>query len=369
MKFEADRADLSAALSKCLLATDLKSPHTPFKSCLVETDGKDQVRFVASTEIVSVDTVIAATVIEPGKFVLSPHKLSDMISAMPKGAIILNESGADKLTVKTSSMKRGYTLHRVDCEMRPMGDTPGGGLGLNSKELLAAWDIIEPSVPTDEADFRTPPAAALTVSKDSFALCGGCGRSVGRTITVSKNKQAGSAILPVRAFAILRKMVADDERVTIYSDDRRIYLENSDTLAAVSLHAGQLPPLDTVLESYRNEAARAPGATLPADLFVGALRAVSLPVDKSADVLLILDADGSLTLSTESHEGSAEEELSAQEARGSFSAKIAAAVAIPVLAPLGEEPIAISNLAEQRALFITTQNTSIIVMVIGQKES
>ncbi len=378
MKFEADRADLVAALSKCLLATDPKSPHTAFKACQLETDGQDQVRFITSTETMAVDTVIPATVTEPGKFILSPHKLADMISAMPKGAIKLHEAKGDTLTVKTGAMKRGYSLHRLACEMHPIGDTPGIGIKLGSKELLEAWDIIQPSVPTDEVDFRVPPAAALTVLNSSFALSAGCGRSLGRTTrevepktiapdgTEGKPKEPIAMKLPSRAFGVLRKMVADDERVTLYSDDRRVYLENGDTLAGVNLHAAELPAIDTVINSWKS--IEASFCELNAADLVAALRAVSVPLDKSVEVTLTLGLDGTLKLSAASEEGSAEEEIGTTKSEGAFSAKVAALVAIPVLAPLADAAITIACLVDQSAFFITTTTTTIILMAIVKKE-
>ncbi len=384
MKFEADRADLVAALSKCLLATDPKSPHTAFKACQLETDGQDQVRFITSTETMAVDTVIPATVIEPGKFILSPHKLADMIAAMPKGAIKLHEAKGDTLTVKTGAMKRGYSLLRLTCEMHPIGDTPGTGITLGSKELLEAWDIVQPSVPTDEVDYRVPPAAALTVTKSDFALSGGCGRSLSKITceaspktlapdgTKGIPKQPIAMKLPSRAFGVLRKMIADDERVTLYSDDRRVYLENGDTLAGVNLHAAELPAIDTVIDSWnpmRNT--DTPSCELNAGDLVAALRAVSLPLDKAAEVTLTLDLEGTLKLTAASDEGSAEEEIGTIKCAGSFSAKVAASVAIPVLAPLGEANISVACLVDQGALYITTPTTpttTIILMVISKKE-
>jgi DNA polymerase III sliding clamp (beta) subunit (PCNA family) len=249
-----------------------------------------------------------------------------------------------------------------------MGDTPKDGIALNSKELLSAWDIIAPSVPTDEVEWRTPPAAALTVTKDGFALCGGSGRSISKNIRAGKFKQPAAAVMPLRAFSVLREMVDDDERLTVYSDDKRVYLENSDTLAAIGLHAGTLPPLDVVIEHYQKAVPGSPRAELPADLLVGALRAVSLPLDKSAAVALHLE-ESSITLSTESDEGTAEEELAVQQASGEFAAKVNAATAISILKPLGEELISVTFLPEQQnSLFITTPTTVIILMTIGTKE-
>ena len=113
MKFVADRVDVLAALAKCGIASEDKSPHPNYRTCFITSDGKNRVVCHAMNEHLSVRVGFPAGVTETGKMTVNTKKFTELVSMLPEGRVEFANKGAketEKQVLKSLVAKRQYTL-------------------------------------------------------------------------------------------------------------------------------------------------------------------------------------------------------------------------------------------------------------------
>jgi len=376
MKIEIERQDLISALTKCLEATTKNTPHTSFKACRIETDGKEQVRMFTSTDMMLVDTVAPAIVQEAGGVVVSVHSLSEIINAMPKGKIVLksDETKTSKLSIKSKEHKRNYTLITLDCEIKRPADPANNSWDMSAETLLEAWSIVSASVPSDTVDHRIVPAAQLVVTKEGFSLGGANGRALVKIEYPGKFKHTGTVIVPRKAFHALALLAAEDSKVRVSADDHNVYWESSDTMVATRL-VGELskdgvrayPPVDPIIANIKQDTEGKPLLPISAVTIVDALAAVAPVLSEQFSGVTLRAQPGVLFVEAESDTGSASEEI-AVEFNGEFTVQLSAALAKEVLKPLKNRKVEVALSAENNVLMFKGENFMSLVSIYGNKE-
>lgn len=234
MDFTIDRADLLSVIDKCALAVPDSKHVTPaFRVMLVDASKKDSVRFAASGEYCSVDTVALAQIKSSGRFVAIPNHLRDLVSAMPPGRMQFTMKGS-RITVKSqvSSRKSSFENHTI--EVNPVED-PGKDAPwqtLDAQELARALRLTKPAATWIGS---SEPVASLLIPTPRGVDVFGCNMYL-LTVVESPLKLTGEPIImPAAAASIQALMAPDDANVNIVSDGRRVYLENCDTLVSAQL--------------------------------------------------------------------------------------------------------------------------------------
>lgn len=237
MDFNIDRADIAAAIDKCSVVTDNKATNEAFRLMLVKA-GKTQVRFAASGEHSSVDTVTKCEVKSQGEFVVMPGRLRDIVSSMPAGRINISLKG-ERVTVKSLVSSRKSTFQRHTCDLKPVED-PGKGAAwqeLKARPLAMALRMVKRA---STHDVRDDPTTSLLIPTERGLDVFGC-NSYLLALVESNQRMDGSPIqVPEAVASVLNLMVDMDDDVRIFADESRTYLENADTLVS-GLHFQAYP--------------------------------------------------------------------------------------------------------------------------------
>lgn len=235
MDFSISKDALVAAIDKCQLATDKSHVTESFRVMTVNASKKKTVSFAAVGEFSSVDTVADAECKAFGSFTVMPGRLRDIAQAMPAGRIAFTMKGT-RVTVKSLVSTRKATFEsratdpfRVD---DPGKDAPW--IDVNHQELLRALRCVKSASVWEDGR----PTVSLLLPTERGVDAYGCNGYLISLCETSMRFEGATAPVqvPQRAAEVLALMVPDEEgTVRLFSDTRRIYIENADTLVTASL--------------------------------------------------------------------------------------------------------------------------------------
>lgn len=239
MDFTIDKQELAAAIERCLLAVpDERHPTPAFQMMLVDaTKKKKSVRLAAVGEACSVDTVADAEVKTAGKFVVRPKRLMDVVSAMPEGKIRLSLTGT-RVTAKALVGSRRASFESSAIDVQPVED-PGEGapwVELDSRVLVRDLGLVKQASSWEDRKDLIDLVMLLPSERglDLFAFNG-----KRMAVIQSKLRLDGQPItLPGTAIGVLALMAQRDDFVRLFADERRVYLENRDTLVSAAMPVG-----------------------------------------------------------------------------------------------------------------------------------
>lgn len=237
MDFTIKKPELIAAIDKCSVAAPGDHQNAAFNVMRVEAK-KKVVRFAAVGERATVDTVSPGTVKEMGYFNVRPKHLQAVVSAMPDGEIRFTLKGT-RVTAKSMAGNRKATFESHATDIFSIDD-PGQGapwVEIDARELTRVLKIVKPFSVWED---RNDPEICLLVPTprgvDVFA-CNGHQLAIVESSIRIEGAEPAPIKLPSQAVDVLFQMVNIDDKVRIFSDERRVYLENGDTLVSAALPA------------------------------------------------------------------------------------------------------------------------------------
>ena len=235
MDFSIDKADLTAALEKCVLAVpDHKHPTEAFRLMAVNAK-KKSVKFSAVGELCTVDTVAPVgdgDVKAPGGFVVYPKQLQSFVGHLPAGKVRFTLKGT-RVTVQSG--KRKSSFENITTEVKPVED-PGPAapwIELRASELVRTLKMVKAASTWDDSG---KPVNSLLVPSEAGLQVYGCNGYLITLVQSSMRVDGPPVQVPATAFAVLQLMLDDDDKVRLFSDGSRLYLENCDTLVSAPLN-------------------------------------------------------------------------------------------------------------------------------------
>ena len=235
MDFSITKEDLLAAIDKCILAVpDPKHPTEAFRVMTVDASKNKTARFAATGEFCSVDTVTEAEIKGKGTFNVKPKHLRDIAASMPAGRMSLSLKGT-RVTVKSlvSSRKATFEHHTVDAHKIQDPGKEAAWVEVKSRELARALRIAKAAYPWE----GRPDMALLIPTERGLDVFGSNGQLIALIETNIRVEATENIELPGPLIESLFHMVGDDDNVRLFSDGRRVYLENCDTLVSGPLPA------------------------------------------------------------------------------------------------------------------------------------
>ena len=234
MDFTIKRIDLLAAIDKCAIAVPTEHQNAAFNVVRVEGKGKKKVKLSAVGERAAVDTVVEAEVKEPGFFNVLPKRLRDIAASMPEGKIHFSLKGT-RVTVKSGGASRRATFESLTVDLFSVDD-PGRDapwITVDSKELERALRLVKPMATSRYSDAVS--VSLLIPTERGLDVFGCNDHLIGLAETSIRVDGTTPIQLPSLASEVLFKMIDIDENVRILTTERRVYLENCDTLVSAAL--------------------------------------------------------------------------------------------------------------------------------------
>ncbi len=278
MDFTIKRSEILAAIDKCSVAAPGGHQNSAFDMMLVEAKGQKKARFAAVGERAAVDTVGEAKVKTPGSFNVRPKHLRDIASAMPDGEVRFSLKGT-RVTVQSLSSKRKASFESSVVDIFHIDD-PGkeaAWIEVDAPELVRALKLVKPMSTWEDRD--DPVISLLVPTERGLNVFGSNGYQIALVETNIRTEGVGTIQLPSQAVDVLMQMVSMDDRVRIFADERRVYLENCDTLVSAALPASY-PFLVThqnliaFLSGDSDGMARFPGPTFDPGLLLSGVKSV-----------------------------------------------------------------------------------------------
>ena len=237
MDFTIKKLDLLAAIDKCAVAVPRDHQQEAFSIMRVEPK-KKTVRFAAVGELCTVDTVVEAEVKSPGGFNVRPKHLRDVAASMPDGRIQFSVKGT-RVTVKSlvSSRKASFEGHSVELFNIEDPGKEAPWQEVDSRELERGLKIVKSAAQWDD---RPDPVVNLLIPTErGLDVFGSNGYLVALAET-SLRMDGDPMMMPEQVVDVFFQMTGDDEKVRLFSNDRRVYLENCDTLVTAALPSNYL---------------------------------------------------------------------------------------------------------------------------------
>ncbi len=278
MDFTIKRAEILAAIDKCSVATPGGHQNAAFDMMRVEAKGQKKARFAAVGERASVDTVGEAKVKATGSFLVRPKHLRDIASAMPDGEVRFSLKGT-RVTVQSLNSKRKATFESSVVDIFNIDD-PGkeaAWIEVDAPELVRALKLVKPMAAWEDRD--DPIISLLIPTERGLDVFGSNGHLIALAETNIRTEGVGPIQLPSQAVDVLMQMVGVDDRVRIFADERRVYLENCDTLVSAALpmsypfaatHAQYIGFLKGTTDGME----RSPGPTFDPSLLLSGVKSV-----------------------------------------------------------------------------------------------
>lgn len=236
MDFTTGRTELLVGIDKCAIAVPGNHASVGFNVMRIDArKGKkgDKLKFVAVGETAAVDTTDHADVKEPGTFNVLPKRLRDIVTSMPQGKMQVSLKGT-RVTVKSLVSKRKATFENMAVDGFTVDD-PGQGapwIEMEAKELGRVLRIARPLCAS-----TIYPDACLLVPAERGLSVFACNGQMVAVVETKLRVIAEPIILPGLAIDVLEHMEDADEQVRVFANERRVYLENCDTLVSAALPA------------------------------------------------------------------------------------------------------------------------------------
>jgi len=297
-----DRNALNAALSVLAAVASKKSPMAILQNVLMRCNGKDSLVLAASDLSQTVVYTLPCESSREGGITLPAKQLADMVASVTGDEVRLSVTDL-KAEIKCGRSRFSLTgLHERDFPKLP--DT--------SKAAFAPVDAVALCRLIDLASYAICPdlnrpglgGAELQVHQGDMRLCaaGGHRGVMARCKTDLPNMKP--ALIPKTGLALLKRAIEGADGVQLAKHSEHVMAKTGTALVCVKLLDADFPPLESLIrkESPIN-------LTVPREALQGMVkRAGLLDSRKEFGVKLTLER-GTLTASSESSTGSADESL------------------------------------------------------------
>ncbi|MDX2187739.1 MAG: DNA polymerase III subunit beta [Opitutaceae bacterium] len=313
MKVEIEKKSLAAALSTVGRAV-LGKPSMPILGTvrLVVVDGQLQLTCTnLDLGLLTVVKCLDGSI--PGGVCVDCRKLTQIVSAMPMPRVTLATKGSRLQITSGSSRFELYTLS-VD-EFPPVADAPTDMEVLYKApqaELLTRLEAVDCAMSNDETRFILN-GVYLDIKEKTTKTVATDGR---RMNVHSLDKGSGSArgiIVPAFTVSALCALLGDEGNVAMYATERKLVFEIDSADGPIFLSSkiveGSYPNYGQVTKNLDH-----PSITLKSDMFVEALKRVSLACgEKSASVTMRVSGKTITLLARDSDLGECEEQIDLEQ--------------------------------------------------------
>lgn len=263
MEFVIKRVELLAAINKVSQVTDDKSTNHAFRVVRIESV-KKKVKFTAVGELCSVFTVCPAVdTKQAGSFTVSPKRLHDIATSMPEGEIVFSLKGT-RVTAKSKVSSRKASFENNTVEVHNV-EYPGDDVAwreMNSRELTRCLAITHNAA--HWIDGKDAPVQHMLLPRESGLVFFACNGYLCSIVTSSIKIDGPDIVVPHIATKVLALMVDLDDKVSVYSDEHRIYFQNCDTRVSAMLAPYAIGNVQMFLDLLQNESNTAgPSFSLP----------------------------------------------------------------------------------------------------------
>lgn len=332
MKLVCSQSDLNTHLSLTFRAVPSRPTHPILANVLLQADAANsQVSLTAFDLSLGIRTSFNAEVLESGTITLPAKLLNDIVSRLPEGEIILDDTIPDKvdgqqpdgvgLTVTLKPKSGRYEVRAMGAEEFP--ELP---VTENDKAIhLPASALIEGlggslfATSSDESK-QVLTGVHLTVKQDSLEFAATDGHRLAVVETINENLDDDEqpsdveVTLPNKALRELERMLAhsskDDEPVAMYFDSGQVVFEWQNQRLTSRTLEGQYPAYRQLIpNSFERE------LTLDRKQFISALERIAVLADQKNNIAKVsIDSESQeITLSVETQEiGSGMESMPAQ---------------------------------------------------------
>ncbi|MGB6300260.1 MAG: DNA polymerase III subunit beta [Rivularia sp. (in: cyanobacteria)] len=330
MKLVCSQSDLNTHLSLTFRAVPSRPTHPILANVLLQADAANsQVSLTAFDLSLGIRTSFNAEVLEGGTITLPAKLLNDIVSRLPEGEIILDDTIPEKenrgvdsgLTVTLKPKSGRYEVRAMGAEEYP--ELP---VTENDKAIhLPASALIEGlggslfATSSDESK-QVLTGVHLTVKQDTLEFAATDGHRLAVVETINENldddEQPDSlqVTLPSKALRELERMLAhsskEDEPVAMYFDSGQVIFEWQNQRLTSRTLEGQYPAYHQLIpNAFERE------LILDRKQFISALERIAVLADQKNNIAKVsIDSESQeITLSVETQEiGSGMESMSAQ---------------------------------------------------------
>ena len=333
MKIVCSQSDLNTHLSLTFRAVPSRPTHPILANVLLQADAANsQVSLTAFDLSLGIRTSFNAEVLESGTITLPAKLLNDIVSRLPEGEIILDDTIPDKvdgqqpdgvgLTVTLKPKSGRYQVRAMGAEEFP--ELP---VTENDKAIhLPISALIEGlggclfATSADESK-QVLTGVHLTVKQDTLEFAATDGHRLAVVVTTNENlndddEQPDSVqvTLPSKALRELERMLAhsskEDEPVAMYFDSGQVVFEWQNQRLTSRTLEGQYPAYRQLIpNSFERE------LTLDRRQLISALERIAVLADQKNNIAKVsIDSESQeITLSVETQEiGSGMESMPAQ---------------------------------------------------------
>lgn len=330
MKLVCSQSDLNTHLSLTFRAVPSRPTHPILANVLLQADAANsQVSLTAFDLSLGIRTSFNAEVLEGGTITLPAKLLNDIVSRLPEGDIILDDTIPEKedrrvdsgLTVTLKPKSGRYEVRAMGAEEYP--ELP---VTENDKAIhLPASALIEGlggslfATSADESK-QVLTGVHLTVKQDTLEFAATDGHRLAVVETINENldddEQPDSlqVTLPSKALRELERMLAhsskEDEPVAMYFDSGQVVFEWQNQRLTSRTLEGQYPAYHQLIpNSFERE------LILDRKQLISALERIAVLADQKNNIAKVsIDSESQeITLSVETQEiGSGMESMSAQ---------------------------------------------------------
>lgn len=307
MKIRCERDALVEALSVAGRAVTNRAAGLPVLNGVLVEARDDEIKVTGTDLDLTMEISVPAVIRESGKAVVPAKLVTDIVRAMPPGAVDL-ECVDDEARVQAG--KSQFAVRTLDVTEFPRTATPPEpSATLKASELADALRQVVRSASSDDARpvltgvlLSAEESGLRLVATDSYRLAV-------RDLPGAEILNSGQSVLiPSKALSELTRTLAGEDSVQVALEDREISFTVGNTRLSSRLIEGQFPDYRPLLPSgYPNK------LTVDRDVLLEAVRRVRLVVkDTTTPVRLALRTD-SVELTVVSQEvGHASEEIEAK---------------------------------------------------------
>ena len=307
MKFKTQR---DAIIHEISIAYDIVGTHTNasiLSNVLIKTDGENEL-IIRSTDLrIGFETKIPVEVLTKGSTTVFCDKLLEVLRSCPDGEMEFETIDGDYLSIKPLSRSIEFRIRSAHAEKFPELQTvpDDSYFDVPQSDFIDMIDQTIFSVSTDETRYFMNGVYIenidnnLTMVATDGRRLSYISRPFGRDV-----KTFETIIVPPKALNLIRKLLSGEGSISISVDNKHIFAKVADQCISSTLIEGQFPNYKRVIPKEQTHSVIVNRADLS-----GALKRVSIFVEKTKRIFVRLKEKEMGIYSNESEKGNANEQI------------------------------------------------------------
>ena len=247
MKFSITKSEIFPRLQNVVGVVERKASKEVMSNLLFDATDS-QIQITGTDSEVELQTTIAATITDAGKFTAPARKLFDICKSMPDDVVLKFDFGEEKAILKAG--KSRFTLATLSADDFPIADDLVDFVSVTLPQNHLATAINRTSFAMANQDARYYLNGLLFQIKDSELTCVG---TDGHRLALSRAKVDGdvddlSAIVPRKAIIELSRLIGDGTGdVTLKLSSNHMQVDIDDLQFTSRLIDGKYPDFERVI--------------------------------------------------------------------------------------------------------------------------